>query len=370
MVSWVSAAWLWLAFVGPAADERGGPDAPVDSTQRRSPNPDGPKPDPAPPGVQLVWDAPRQCASPEDMQARLDDAMGLSDPSARDRWAIARVRQDEGRWTLRIWTAPGEALSERALQDDSCEALERAAVTIVAMLLPATVAPAADLDPLGEAPPPPVVVFDDSALAELIADIEDAPPAPTDDRVPTMEPPPDPPLHGSLGFAGTVGSNALPRRSGGVAVTPALVWPHARLELRAAYAGSRSVGIDFAPEARARFSLLTAAVRGCGVPVEKRLEFPLCGGIEAGSLLAIVDGFRLLHGPGQPWVSVQVSGGMTFRATEHVALTAVAETWAALLRAHHRALAGDVAKSGRVGIRGLFGIEFRFGTRRRRRTSS
>ena len=129
----------------PAAESAPAP-APADEHQS------GPVRDDEASAVHLVWDAPAdECSDAATMQARLDEAMKLQlpdDPSARERWVIARVRKDGETWTLRLWVAPEGGLSERALTERSCAELERATLTIVAMLMPPVMV---ELNP---APPP------------------------------------------------------------------------------------------------------------------------------------------------------------------------------------------------------------------------
>ncbi len=151
-------------------------------------------------------------------------------------------------------------------------------------------------------------------------------------------------------------------------ITAALVWPNARLEFQGNYAGSRSVGLALAPQARARYSFVSGAVRGCGAPsLSERIEVSVCGGFEAGSVFANVDGAALLHGAGQPAVLLDVSGALHVVLVPTVALTFGAETWIATLKAQHRALEGNLPRTRRLGWRMLGGIEFRFGGRSKAR---
>lgn len=217
------------------------PAAPEDSPPPTAPTPataDGPVRDEEASAVNLVWDAPVDaCSDPASMQARLDEAMKLQlpdDPAARDRWVIARVRKDGDAWTLRLWVAPEGGLSERALTETSCEELERATLTIVAMLMPPVMV---ELNPTppptaGDMTPPPKEdPMGQDELDALIADAPEAEPPPPDPGGPDIEPPPESKLRGAIGFSGGFARGNMPAGAGGFAITSALLIPNARFEL-------------------------------------------------------------------------------------------------------------------------------------------
>lgn len=335
----------------------------------------GPTRDDEASAVNLVWDAPSDgCSDSESMQARLDEAMQLDladNTAARERWVIARVRKSGDVWTLRLWVAPEGGLSERALSESSCAELERATLTIVAMLMPPVT-----FDPNPKSPPTPQDMKPPEAAdpmgdKELEALIGDAPPTekpPPDPGGPDMEAPQPSKLRGAIGFAGGVGSGTMPATAGGLAITGALLFPGGRLETVGNFWGTRSIGIDAAENARARYNLLSGAVRGCAAPrVGPRAEITACGGLEAGSVLANVDGATLLHGPGQPFVLIELTAGTNILLAPSVAITLDLQGWVSPLRAEHRALDSTLSTGGVFGYRFLAGAEFRFGFRRKSR---
>ncbi|MBV1857421.1 MAG: hypothetical protein KUG77_03345 [Nannocystaceae bacterium] len=199
--------------------------------------------------VNLVWDAPSdECSDPEAMQARLDEAMQLNlvdNAAGRERWVIARVRKTGERWTLRLWVAPEGGLSERALTENSCGELERATLTIVAMLMPPVM-----FVPNPEPPPeaadmkPPDVEdpLGDAQLEALIGNVPASKPPP-DPGGPDMEAPEPSKLRGAIGFAGAVGRGTMPATAGGLAVTTALLFPGARLEVVGNFSGTQNIGV-------------------------------------------------------------------------------------------------------------------------------
>ena len=330
---------------------------------------DGPVRDDEASAVHLVWDAPaEECSDAASMQARLDEAMKLQledDPAGRQRWVIARVRKDGESWTLRLWVAPEGGLSERALTETSCAELERATLTIVAMLMPPVMV---ELNPTppptaGDMTPPPKAdPMGTEELDALIADAPEAEPPPPDPGGPDIEPPASSKLRGAVGFSGGFGRGNMPANAGGFAVTTALLIPNARFELVGNFWSTRNIGLPAAPDARARYRLLSAALRGCGAPsISKRIEVPACGGIEVGNVLAEVDGAALLHGPGQAVVLLGADSGIHVLLAPSVALKFIAHGWVSLRRAEHRALDSTLSTSDRFGYRISGGIEFRFG---------
>ncbi|MEM6292452.1 MAG: hypothetical protein AAGA54_14350 [Myxococcota bacterium] len=330
---------------------------------------------PNPAAVRLVWDAPEGCADQATMQQRLDASMGIeaaADPNERSRWVIARVRKTPESWTLRMWTSQDEALSERSLTEQNCAELERATVTIVAMLMPPPEAPpkpeqVPEPTPPPTPPPAPPDPMDAGELDALIEDVEPAPEPPAQPDGPTMAAPEAPSRRAGLSFEGVLGRGAMPARAGGLILTAAAILPSARFEVRGTYLGTRRLGLDDESGARGRFSFLSGGARACGVPGQGRVEFPICGGFEVGSVLADVDGTDLLHGAGQTTALLNVDSNLHVRLTNTVFLAFGLEGWVSVLKARHRTLNGVLAASGRWGYRLSGGIEFRFGGRQKAR---
>ncbi|MGH1344397.1 MAG: hypothetical protein ACRBN8_22750 [Nannocystales bacterium] len=334
----------------------------------------GPARDDEASAVNLVWDAPAdECSDAAAMQARLDEAMTLElsdDVATRKRWVIARVRKTGEEWTLRLWVAPEGGLSERALSESSCAELERATLTIVAMLMPPVT-----LDPNPKSPPkpedmkPPVATeqLGDEELDALIGDAPADEKPPPDPGGPDMEAPSASKLRAAIGFAGGVGSGTMPATAGGLEVTGALLFRGGRIEAVGNFWGTRNIGLDAAENARARYNLLSAAFRGCGAPRVGPVELTVCGGVEGGSILANVDGATLLHGPGQPFVLMQLTTGANVVLAPSVALTFDMQGWLSPIRARHQALDTTLSTGSLFGYRFLAGAEFRFGFRRKAR---
>jgi hypothetical protein len=321
--------------------------------------------------IHLAWDAPGGCPDAETVAGDLQDRLSSSGLPARvveaadaDRWAIARATRRRGTWNLRLWMPTATGLRDRTLDGPSCAALGQAAATIVAMTLEGELAArdTTDADPDAEE-----VARDEAdleaALASLLeirdrAEGSTAPPAAPDPPEAEDKPPP----RGALRLDGGIGTGALPSIDGGLTLSGAAVWTRARLEVRGAYWGGGIVEIDADREARARFTLLSATIRGCGIPrAARRWTFPICVGAEAGGVLGQIAGLRFLHAPTQPWIGLHVASMIVWAPIPRVAVVGTLEPWVAALVARHVAITGEVHSTGRVGIRGFLGLEVRFG---------
>lgn len=298
--------------------------------------------------VPLSWDAPASCPTEDDVRARVSER--LEDGTAIEgRWAIARVRQIDAGWNLRIWVPGDGAPRARSIDAGSCEELADAAVTLVAMTFMAP--------PVEEAEPEPEP--DLAALVEAEPPSEVAPEPPPE---PEPQPPPrQRPFVGSVRIDGAVGYRELPGVGGGFAITPALVWRNARLELRGTFWGRRVIEVEAPQAGRAAFRMAALALRGCGVGVEKIWEFPMCAGVETGAMFAQLDGVRLLHAPVRPWIAAHVSAGLSVRPRPNVAITLSLEPWVALTKSRFNRLDSTLHESELVGLRGFLGVELRFG---------
>ncbi|MCY1005462.1 hypothetical protein OV079_07730 [Nannocystis pusilla] len=133
-----------------------------------------------------------------------------------------------------------------------------------------------------------------------------------------------------------------------------------RVELAGTYA-ARALAYPEPAEVGARVRLATGAVRGCGVPRWRRLEFPICAGLELGYLHAVARGVADPRPAGDLWIAAQLSPGLAWAPTRVLALTLGLDVLVALRRpGFHVAGLGELARSQPVGLRPMLGIEARF----------
>mgnify|MGYP007032566241 CR=1 FL=1 len=317
-------------------------------------------------GVHVAWDAPRMCPPAADVEASLsarlaDLPVRVVPATEADRWAIARVRRDKGSWNLRLWMPTANGLRDRSLDGPSCHALVEAAATIIAMTLEGELARETPREPHADE-----LARDEAELEAALAGLLELGARESKALLDASTPadpaePQDLRPRGALRIDGGVGTGVLPNLDGGVAITGAVLWPRARIELRGAYWGGRVVQIDAAEDARARFNLLSATVRGCGVPSSGRWEFPICVGVEAGGVLGRIEGPRFLHAPVLPWLGVHVASMIAWAPIPRLSVVATLEPWVAAVRSRHSAIMGEIHASNRLGFRGYLGLEVRFG---------
>jgi hypothetical protein len=112
----------------------------------------------------------------------------------------------------------------------------------------------------------------------------------------------------------------------------------------------------------ARLAMWAVGARGCGVPRVGRLAVPLCAGAEVGQVLGRGYGAGAEGRAALPWAAATVSPGLLWEPRPWLALSLEAELALALVR-HDWVIRGlpPVHRLGPAQIRGLVGLEFRFG---------
>lgn len=115
------------------------------------------------------------------------------------------------------------------------------------------------------------------------------------------------------------------------------------------------------PGSGGQFLLVAGQLRACGVPAVRRLEFPLCAGLEFGALRGAGVGLEVNRTDVRLHAAVAFSPRLSWAVHEHVALFVGPEVTAALLRPEFAvADAGLVHRSGAIGVRALAGVAARF----------
>ena len=309
----------------------------------------------APADVELRWTAPPECPDAAAVEARVAEYTAGVEPA--EAIAVdATVEPIGERWRLRLVVVRGEARDERVLEDAACEGLAESAAVLVAIAIAPELMGAR---PIEETPPPVVVAP---------PPVQEAPAANAGDHtVAPSEPPPPPPrrrepTHVSLRASGGASVGWLPI-GGDVALALALYWRWLRLELVGAYGPRRLIRFEDLDSSGADVSGWTLGARGCGVLHATRwLDVPLCGGIEAGQLIARpvrLDAGRV----GRPaWVAGVVAPALRFVVHPRVALWLSPELLIAFVRARVSVANERVPlfDSAGAGARLHAGIELRF----------
>ncbi len=318
---------------------RGGPDDPTDAA---SPGVVGDAPRH---GIAIRWRAPASCPGEAELRARLAELLG---PDARTQGVRidGTIAPAPGGFALTLRTQTDSGASEHSLSSPDCHALADGAALIAAV--------AAD----------PLAV--DRTLAAPPPEIE---PPPPDEVVVTVSPPPrDPPRRrGRLRLArfalradGVLAANVLPKLGFGPIVSAGMIGPYWRAELSAVYLAPRPAFVDAAKTQGASIDAWTVRGRGCGVPVWRVLEFPLCLGLEGGQMSA-----RPLGQSGQTGRDARgfglfsVGGAIGVSPRPFVAFFAGVDAIVALARPRFVVNAVEVHRPEAAGVRATVGLELR-----------
>jgi hypothetical protein len=298
------------------------------------------------PSLGFEWDAPAECPSAADVEARVAARVGapLREGDGARLDVIARVRRDEaGNFAMRVWIIDERRTHRRDVVDADCDLLADAAATVVAVF----VAPQVEPEPDAREPrpdPEPVVT-----------------PAPVVRPAPAT---PDPVARrrtrvvgGDLRVLGHAELGTLRGVGGGAGVGGNLDIARARLELLAR--GTFAAGVPLDPGAVA-MRLWTVGVRAGFVPRWGRVELALMGGIEVGALAARGSGLPSARRGRVASSSLVAGPSVGFRPHPRVGLWLGLDGFVNLLRPRivlddgtlvHRPAPGGVRVSAGVGVR-------------------
>lgn len=303
--------------------------------------------------VDFRWHAPASCPDEAQVIAQLEETIGA--PVVREGArlnVIASVRQAaDGTHALRLYTVDGMETRQRTdLVMEDCEGLARAAVMIASMTLNAA----------GPTPETVEEVVLDEAGAPVAA------PKPEPKPEPKLKPlPPAKPVarrarpRGALRLAGGMLAGVLPSIGTVLRVTPALLWPRARLELEVSYGPRRR--IRFEDPAQAKVSFAAGAVRGCGVPRVGNVEFPLCGGIELGAALGRTEAFEQNASGRTLFAAILLAPAVIYVPHPRVGVGLLVEGAGHLVRpGFYTDDHGFIYQASPVSVRVLAGVEARF----------
>jgi hypothetical protein len=139
-----------------------------------------------------------------------------------------------------------------------------------------------------------------------------------------------------------------------------------RAELIALAAGPRRASSSITPGAGGPVAMWAIGARGCGVPWVRRVEFPLCAGVEAGQQRGHGTGTTVApRGGASPWVAIvlgsQVAWAPRLRRREGspVALFFGVDLVVPAMRSSFSVGAEEVHRAARAGMRALAGVEVR-----------
>lgn len=279
------------------------------------------------PQVDVAWQAPAGCPDEAAFVASVERFLdrplreAVVDPVA----ARVVVKSADGGFAATLDLESGAREQTRQLRDESCEVLASAAAFIVAVTIdPEVVFPAEAIgeDEEGIAgsatePEPPVVTAPDSGPDE------------SDREAPAVAPRRFP-LRGAVRVSGNATAGVLPGFGPGLGVGGSVHVGRARIEVDGAWLFERQ--LDLGAERSAEFRLWTVGGRGCWAPSAGPVEFPLCGGVQGGSMRGRSEGISFTDAKSSPWLAARVGPGLVYLPSRHAGVFLDAEALIPLVR--------------------------------------
>lgn len=352
----------------------------------------------------ITWDSPPGCPDRASLQRTITRRLGRK-LAPGELTLVGHIVADAEtpRFRLRLELTVDGHTQVRTLTDDRCRPLADATALLVAL----TVAPVSKPPPTSPTPPtdsnspiPPPDPTDatadpsdthnptppaDPTDAQPDPDATPDPPAPTDPHPPIAPPTtsdPTPPATAPTTPAPPPRTTATRRRpgalirlhagpelgavpaiTGALGLTAGLLWRRARLELQGTWLAPRT---EVHGANSVQVSVLAVALHGCARPGRGPLEFPLCGGLEAGP--ARGQG----SGPGARtatslWLAAVASAGLAWHLHPRLALALTAQMAVPMVYPHFEIRGPDTTEPvplftpAPVTGRLLVGLEARLG---------
>ncbi|MEX1366963.1 MAG: hypothetical protein AB1Z98_27800 [Nannocystaceae bacterium] len=334
----------------------------------------------APGPVELEWTAPAECPSRAEVLERL--RAELPDAEVSGLRARMTVRKEGDGFVLDAVVGTGQGQSDRRLEASTCSELADATVVLITLALTREMGgtdetleePASTPDEALEAPGVPSPA--DGSPGDAT---EDTPPSsePDEPRLsaasesavsPTREPASGPPpdrsrrarVEGRAGVFGGVTGLALPVLTGSLTAEGGVGGRGWEATLGAHYWIRRQAMLGLGT--RGRFELVAANLRGCGVPSAGPVDFPLCGIVTIGAVLAAgTEGLVRARSAAHPWVSLGASAGVRWWIGERWGLALRGSALVAPARPSFELGGIGEVCCDRVGLEGALGVVGRWG---------
>lgn len=315
----------------------------------------------------LDWAAPPSCPTRAEFLVRvrsylpaLEEPPWEAPPRARLR-IDASLEQLDGKWTVQLRMSGERGSTDRSFSAETCEELTDAialisAVSLDPVLTAREVADARAAAAVQDAKPPepepePEPEPDPADVLEELAELDwaEAPP----DEVAT-------PRSFGIGLRVVGGGGFGPTATayGSLAAGLALFGARWRWSLDGGGWLPRTIRRD---RAAGRFWAWWVGTRGCFVPRRGEVEFPLCGGVEAGQVRATgVAPARNTRDANYPWAAASLGGGVSWVIIDRVALVADIAALLPFVAGDFRVGDQTLQELVPVGLRALLGLELRW----------
>ena len=294
--------------------------------------------------LRLEWNVPTGCPDEGSVREQLLELVGGA--PTRDLDARATITTDAGLWRLDLEIDR----TSKSLTAASCEELARAAAVLLSIAL--------ELEPQDD---------------ERTQEEEDSPPAPsatdsetrradpvTEPIEPIRTPPSSSGPRGLVRVEGAIQYGIAPSLSD-AALVVGVALPRARFEIAGVFWTPADASLRFGDDRRALVTMGSVSTRGCGVLRTATLEFPLCGGLQLGTVRVdeITGGTRDVRH--RFWAGVSASGALVWPFRRYLALWFGPEVIVSANRAPFELEGGTVGyQIGPAAIRGALGLEVRF----------
>lgn len=267
--------------------------------------------------IDVQWEAPAECPDARGVTAKVERLLGgrLSGAQGRSVRARGVVRQNEaGNWELQSTLSVGEQTENDTLVAKRCASLGDA----MALKLALAIDPLAVVDAVQEPQPIAHTVTAPRRPEQASARLEPAPRAP----------------RARLGvrLVGAVGLGPLPGVTPGTGLYVSLQLPLFRLELGGQAHWSGVARYDSPANVGADLSLLFGAARACLTPSHGRWVFPICGGLELGSMRGVGFGVPATGTTHGVWGGVVIGPAVQLRLLSQLSLWLEADASLTLLR--------------------------------------
>lgn len=308
--------------------------------------------------LELGWRAPEPCPDVTGARATIDALLdGHAPDPARRVTADVVIEADAAGFLARVRITDGDALGEREVVAPTCEEVADASALIVAMAIDPRLggsdASSPDvpqtLDTAVPLPDVPTTTGERPAVVAATPRIADDPPAVRPAR---------PRLRGLVRASAGVGVGTVATATGVVAIGLGVAGPRWRAELDAdVWTPRRRVDAAIGVQVTG----WSVGVRGCGSPLARRLEIPLCVGARAGAAHGLGRGDLVPHRQIAPWLSGTLGAGLWGWITPRFALALDVDAVIALTRpAFVVQPSGFVVRAPPAGVRAVFGPVLRW----------
>jgi hypothetical protein len=315
-----------------------------------------------PPPVDVTWRGDEACPATH-FHGRL--AAYLADAEQQRPVRVVITVEQGKQWTADLALTSDGGRTDRRLTGNACNEVADAAAFVTAVAVdPGVLArphpDEHDQPPLPE-PTPDIIAVPPPAVVPEPPPPDPPVPAPAPIEPAEPRPAPRPRIGGFVRASGGFEALALPRIAPTASLTLGLLGQRWRVELGGTYRAPTAQYRDDHPDIGAQLRLWTVAARGCGVLRPSVLEIPLCGGLEAGQVLARAIGYDGARSGRAPWLALVVGPALAWAPRRRIALWLGVELGVPLIGGSFTSDGlGELYTIKRISLRAGLGVEVRF----------